>query len=86
MDHAVDELRKALPPIFAGTSLDELTGNAIRWATTQNKRALRQIPSDCFVKSGPRVLIIRDPFLRWWSTTLTQAATPRHRRSVTDAV
>src|SRR5438552_16569942 len=73
MDHVLEELRKALPPVFAGTSLGELTGGAIHWPTVQNRRALRQIPDDCFVRSGPRVLLIRDKFLDWWGTTLSEA-------------
>jgi hypothetical protein len=76
MHVVVEELRKALPPVFAGTSLGELTGNAIHWPTVQNKRALRQIPDECFVRSGPRVLVIRDRFLDWWQTTLTDARQP----------
>ena len=86
----LEELRKALPPVFAGTSLGELTGNAIHWPTIQNRRALRQIPDDCFVKSGPRVLVLRDPFLDWWSQTLTDARKPvanrpRRRHSSSEA-
>jgi hypothetical protein len=73
LEHVIEELRKALPPVFAGTSLDELTGNAIRWATIQNRRALRQISDGCFVRSGPRVLVLRDRFLDWWQSTLSEA-------------
>lgn len=76
VQHIIDELRKTLPPVFAGTSLGELTGNAIHWPTIQNRRALRQIPDECFVRTGPRVLVIRDPFLDWWSTTLSDARKP----------
>jgi hypothetical protein len=72
----LEELRKALPPVFAGTSLGELTGGAIHWPTIQNRRALRQIPDDCFVRSGTRVLVLRDPFLNWWGTTLSEARQP----------
>jgi hypothetical protein len=72
----LEELRKALPPIFAGTSLGELTGNAIHWPTIQNRRALRQIPDECFVRSGIRILVLRDPFLNWWGTTLSEARQP----------
>jgi hypothetical protein len=87
MDDIVEELRRFLPPVFAGTSLDELTGNAIHWPTVQNNRALRKIPEECFVKSGRRVLVIRDPFLSWWSTTLRPGAAGRPRlRSSTEAV
>ena len=76
MQKVAEELRKALPPVFAGTSLGELTGNAIHWPTIQNKRALRQIPDDCFIRSGPRVLVMRDRFLDWWQTTLSEARQP----------
>jgi len=72
----VEELRKALPPVFAGVSVGELTGGAIHWPTIQNRRSLRQIPDECFVRSGPRVLVIRDPFLDWWGTTLSEARQP----------
>src|SRR3954462_11483726 len=80
MQRVVDELRLTLPPVFAGTSLGELTGGAIHWPTIQNRRALRQIPDDCFVKSGPRVLVLRDEFLNWWATTLPDARHPEARR------
>jgi hypothetical protein len=68
----ISELRQALPPVFAGTSLDELTGSAIKWSTTQNRRSRGEIPPECFVKSGKRTLIRRDPFLAWWSSTLSE--------------
>jgi hypothetical protein len=76
LQHVIEELRKALPPVFAGTSLGELTGGAIHWPTIQNRRALRQIPDRCFVRSGPRVLVLRDEFLNWWATTLSEARQP----------
>jgi hypothetical protein len=79
MEHVIEELRKALPPVFAGTSSDELTGGAIHWPTIQNKRALRQIPDECFCRSGPRVLVIRDRFLDWWGSTLSEARQPNAR-------
>jgi hypothetical protein len=87
MQRVIDELRQTLPPVFAGTSLDELTGGAIHWPTVQNRRALRQIPDDCFVRSGTRVLVLRDPFLNWWGTTLSEARQPivtKRRRANTD--
>ena len=76
MQRIVEELRQAWPPVLAGTSLDELSGGAIHWPTIQNKRALREIPDKCFVRSGTRVLVIRDEFLAWWSTTLKEARQP----------
>jgi hypothetical protein len=76
MQRVVDELRQTLPPVFAGTSLSNLTGGAIHWPTIQNRRTLRQIPDECFIRSGTRVLILRDPFLAWWGTTLSEARQP----------
>jgi hypothetical protein len=87
MQRVVEELRQTLPPVFAGTSLNELTGGAIHWPTIQNRRALRQIPDECFVRSGTRVLVLRDPFLDWWRTTLSEARPPivtRPRRQKAD--
>jgi hypothetical protein len=72
----IEELEKALPPVFAGTSVDELTGGAINWATVQNRRCKREIPDACFVRSGNRVLVIREPFLNWFKSTLRDARQP----------
>jgi hypothetical protein len=69
-------LRQELPSVFSGKSLDKLTGNAIRWDTIQNQRSQRKIPDDCFVRSGRRILVVRDPFLIWWATTLSEARQP----------
>ncbi len=84
MQKIIDQLRDELPPVFAGPSVEELTGGAINWGTVQNKRSRREIPDECFIRSGTRVLVIRDPFLKWWSSTLTEArqpAAPKRRRS-----
>jgi hypothetical protein len=82
MDRVITELRLALPPVFAGRSIDELTGGAIHWPTIQNLRSARKIPDECFCRAGSRVLVIRDPFLDWWSTTLTEARTPPLRHAL----
>jgi hypothetical protein len=84
MHDIISELRAALPPIFAGTKLDELTGDAIKWSTLQNKRSRRELPDEIFVATGRRVLVRRDAFLDWWATTLSAArqpfsGKPRHR-------
>jgi hypothetical protein len=73
----VDESRKVLPVVFAGPSIDALTGDAINWGTVQNKRCRREIPDECFARSGNGpTLVIRDPFLTWWATTLRDARQP----------
>ncbi len=77
--HIVEELRQTLPPVFAGTAIGSLTGDAINWGTIQNKRATREIPDSCFIRSGTRVLVVRDPFLNWWATTLSNARQPSVR-------
>ncbi len=77
MNNIVDELRAALPPVFAGPSLDDLTGGAIIWRTVQNKRSRREIPEDCFAYTGRRVLVRRDAFLNWWAGTLNDGAARR---------
>lgn len=69
-DSIAAELQAALPPVFAGLSLDELTGNAIHWPSIQNARSRGEIPSECFAYAGRKVLVRRDLFLAWWKTTL----------------
>jgi hypothetical protein len=70
----VEELRAALPPIFAGPSMDERTGGAICWGTVQNKRSRKEIPPECFIRSGAGpTIVVRDAFLNWWATTLRDA-------------
>jgi hypothetical protein len=73
MTDIVAELREALPRVFLGSKIGELTGHAIAWGTIQNKRSRREIPDECFARSGTRVLVIRDPFLDWWASTLSEA-------------
>jgi hypothetical protein len=87
MQEVIEQLRQALPPIFLGSASDELTGGAVCWATTQNKRCKGEIPDNCFVRSGPRILVIRDRFLDWWASPLqpARATTDRHRPPVPHA-
>jgi len=80
IDQTVEELRKTLPPVFSGISLDERTGDAIPWRTTQNARSRREIPANCFIYSGRKVLVRRDPFLDWWKGTLSESAGQAERK------
>ena len=73
-----DEFKKTIPPIFAATELDILTGNAMKWTTLQNKRASKTLPESqkppksCFLHDGARkILIVRDELMNWWFETLT---------------
>jgi hypothetical protein len=79
MQSVLDALREALPPVWLGAKTDELTGGAISWGTTQNQRSRGEIPAECFVRSGTRVLVIRDPFLTWWASRLSDARQPPSR-------
>ena len=67
----IDELRAVLPPIFAGTSLDDLTGGAIIWRSVQNRHCAGEIPDEVFIFSGRKKLVRRDLFLTWWAGTLS---------------
>jgi hypothetical protein len=73
MKEIIDQVRDAWPPLFAGTSIDDLSGGALTWVTVQNKRCMGEIPDECFVRSGPKVLVVRDRFLDWWQTTMRPA-------------
>jgi len=77
-EEAIESLRRALPPIFLGARIGELTGGALCWGTLQNRRSRREIPGEgeIFLRSGNRVLVRRDPLLAWWSTTLSAARRP----------
>jgi len=72
MRDTVEELRGILPPVFAGQSLDDMTGGAINWRTILNARARKEVPPSCFMRSGRKVLVKRDPFLEWWKGTLRE--------------
>jgi hypothetical protein len=72
----LEELRQTLPPIWLGTRTDELTGGAIGWGTIQNRRSQRQAPEGAFVRSGNKVVVLRDKFLPWWISTLSDARQP----------
>jgi hypothetical protein len=70
MAHPVVEgFRKEWPAAFAGPSLDKLSGNAVRWSTTQNRRSRGEIPRECFVKGHPTI-VLRDKFLDWLDSRL----------------
>lgn len=77
-EEIIAQFRTTMPPVFAATELDKLTGNALRWTTLQNKRSKNYHgpkeeipPSECFRYDGARkVLIVRDELLNWWIGTL----------------
>jgi hypothetical protein len=74
LEELLRQFREAWPPAFAGTTIGELSGHALEWGTIQNKRSRKEIPADCFVYSGSKVLVVRDKFLDWWGTQLNSAS------------
>ena len=72
----IEELKAALPPIWAGPRSGELSGGVFHWPTIQNRRSRHEIPDECFVRTGNRLLVRRDPFLTWWAGTLQPARRP----------
>jgi hypothetical protein len=61
---------------MAGHSHRRADGRRHLLGTTQNRRSRGEIPDDSYARSGTRVLVIRDPFLDWWATTLADARLP----------
>src|SRR5215470_105405 len=74
MEKIIEQWRDRLPPTFLGKEIDTRTEGQFRWETIQNRKFLGQIPRDCFIYSGRQVLIVRDPFLSWWQSTLSTKA------------
>lgn len=66
----IESLRQMLPLVFAGSSIDEITAGAIIWRSVLNAKSRGEIPGECFIKSGRKVLVRRDEFLEWWRGTL----------------
>ena len=76
MQDVVERLREGLPPVFAVSEATHLTGGAINSGTLRNKKSRGEIPEVCFVRSGAKLIAVRDPLLDWWSTTLKPACAP----------
>ena len=71
---ALEQFKQTMPPVFAGTSLDELTAKAYLWRTLQNEKALKKVDENVFLRSGPRkLLVIRDLFLEHWQAKINSA-------------
>ncbi len=62
----IEEFRQTMPPVFAGTLIAQYTGGAFEWTHFRNMRKKRNVPDECFISSGNKLLIVRDPFLDWW--------------------
>ena len=63
---ALNQLRKNMPVLFAGTEMDHYTGKGYRWRTFQNEICRGEVPEGIIIKSGKKNLVIRDNFLIYW--------------------
>jgi hypothetical protein len=72
VEELIEQLRAQLAPAFPGRQIGALTGGLLHWPSVQNKRGRGEIPDECFCYQGRRVIVLRDPFLNWWISTLTQ--------------
>ncbi|MBI9081845.1 MAG: hypothetical protein JEY79_19150 [Pseudodesulfovibrio sp.] len=70
MNPIIEELRSTTSPVFDGAYLEEKFGGAFRWSYIRKLKSLGEIPAKCFVTSGRRLLVVRDPFLDWWASRL----------------
>ena len=67
----LQKLRETMPPAFAGTSLDRLTGDGYKWRTLQNEKCRGETPPGMFLRHGSRKLVVdRDRFLNYWQSKL----------------
>jgi hypothetical protein len=85
----IKALKEALPPVFPGPSIGDLTGGLFNWGSIQNFKSKGLIPKEVF---GPRLggsnaptPVIRDPFIRWLADRANRRAAksqppPRRRR------
>lgn len=71
MELVIEELRSTLPPVFGRNYLEEKFGGAFSWAYIRKLKSEGKIPAECFVTSGRKLLVVRDPFLVWWASRLT---------------
>jgi hypothetical protein len=88
-EYYIEALKEALPPVFPGPSIGELTGGLFNWGSLQNFRSKGLIPEEVF---GPRLggsnaptPVIRGPFIRWLGDRANHRAAksqppPRRRR------
>jgi hypothetical protein len=89
MEQLIERLRRELPTVFLGAKVAELTGGAISWGTTQNRRSRGEIPNEdeMFIRSGNRVLVSA---IHSWSggqpPCRMPGALPSHHRRTEDGV
>lgn len=68
-DDIIKQLKKELPPIFAGRKVDEYTGGAFSWRTLQNMKFKNEFPEEILFRVGKKDVIQRDLFLDWMKET-----------------
>ena len=78
----IETIRRELPPVFALSEIDGLTGGALRSRTIANLRSKAKhcndgsapcIPSGAFLRQGKKIICRRDVLLDWWRGQLAPA-------------
>ena len=69
----IEQLRKELPPVWARTQTDSLTGNAWRGRTIANLMSRGEFPKEAYTYSGRKCILVRDPFLNWAEQEMAKA-------------
>ena len=68
----LNALARALPEVFAGPRIGDLTGGAFTWESIRTRKSRGLIPQKCFGKrigNGPTPML-REPFIRWVAETV----------------
>lgn len=83
-EELMNQFRETMPPVFAAAKLEYYTGGALLWATLQNRRINKKLPSkevppkSCFKYDGMRkVLVVRDELLKWWEQIIVDEPVKR---------
>lgn len=76
----IEKLRDELPPIWARSETDCLTGGVIKARTLANLMSAGKGPSGTFRIGRRRVALERDSFLDWLSSQLR----PNSRKNILD--
>lgn len=66
-DDLLEQFRAAMPPAFPLVEIDRLTGGLVHSRTLHNMRSNGSFPAECFFRSGRKVAVRRDEFLKHWS-------------------
>ncbi len=84
VEKMIARLKESLPPFIAMRDLDRAEYSALPSPKTiRNLKCSGKIPADCFIKDGPRrVIIDMEAFLAWWGPRLSVCNSQASKQSV----